>query len=187
MAIPITDELHLKTRRAVYLRLPWLVLGLLVGLGISFFVSAYEKVLSENISLVFFLPLIVYMSDAVGTQTETMYVRSLAKGKVHFLKHLSKEFLIGLIMGVFLGVLVGLSAWLWLGSWPMALVVGLAMFLNVTLSPILALIIPQILFREHTDPALGAGPMTTAIQDGLSLLIYFLTAAVVLTFFIPQP
>src|SRR3989344_3470247 len=59
--------------------LPWLTLGLLVGMATAVIISKYESILSRDLRLAFFLPIIVYMSDAVGTQTETIYVRHLAK------------------------------------------------------------------------------------------------------------
>lgn len=43
----------------VRLRIPWLIVGLLGGTLASFLISNFEKILSENISLAFFLPLIV--------------------------------------------------------------------------------------------------------------------------------
>lgn len=176
---PVTNESRESLPRIMRLRIPWLILGLMAGTLVSITVSKFEKILSENISLAFFLPLIVYMSDAVGTQTETMYVRLLARSKVGFLKNVLKELMVGAELGAVLGAGVGLIAWLWLSRMDIALTVGLTMFINVAIAPLIALIIPEILFKEHTDPALGAGPITTVIQDFISLLIYFAIATLI--------
>jgi len=162
------------------LRLPWLLVGLIGGTLASVIVSRFETVLSENISLAFFLPLIVYMSDAVGTQTETIFVRNLAKGKISLTTYLLKEFLVGIVLGVVFGILIGLIANFWIGSFKIAFTVGLAMFVNVAIAPIIALIVPTAIFKEHRDPALGAGPFTTIVQDIISILIYFLVAGFIL-------
>src|SRR3989304_1381256 len=158
------------------LRLPWLVLGLIFGIITTLFVGQFEELLSKNVKLAFFIPVIVYMSDAVGTQTETIYVRNLAKKQLRFLAYLTKEFLIGIIIGVIFGVLSGLFALVWLGSTQVATTVGLAMFVSIASASVISLVIPTILYRERTDPAVGAGPFTTVIQDFITLLIYFAIA-----------
>jgi magnesium transporter len=43
-------------------------------------VAAYESQLEDVLLLAFFLPGIVYMADAVGTQTEALLIRGLAVG-----------------------------------------------------------------------------------------------------------
>lgn len=176
----LISDTHQRLSVLIYRRLPWLVIGLLGGVVGSFLVSRYESILVENISLAFFLPVIVYMSDAVATQTETIFVRDLAEHRANFLKYLSKELFIGIYLGLILGVLMGLIAKIWLGNTEIALTVGIAMFINVLIAPVLALVMPEILFKERTDPALGAGPITTVIQDIVSLLIYFLVASLIL-------
>ncbi|HKZ34557.1 MAG TPA: magnesium transporter [Patescibacteria group bacterium] len=178
--LSFTDDAHQRILTLVRLRFPWLTLGLLGGILASVLVSQFKHLLTQNISLAFFVPIIVYMADAVGTQTETMYVRSLSSTPVHFLKYLFKEFVLGLILGGIFGVLVGFFAWLWIGSMVIAFTVGLAMLANVAIAPVVALIVPEILFEEHTDPALGAGPFATVIQDIVSLFVYFLVAAVII-------
>lgn len=161
-------------------RLPWLILGLLGGIATSIFVSKYEKVLSGDIRLAFFIPIIVYMSDAVGTQTETIYVRHLKKTGAGFGKYLLKESALGLSLGAIFGLIIGGFASIWLKSSSIGLTVGLAMLINVTLAPVLATIIPTLLYKEHSDPALGSGPLATIIQDLISLLVYFFIASLII-------
>ena len=161
-------------------RLPWLTLGLLGGMATAVIISKYESILSRDLRLAFFLPIIVYMSDAVGTQTETIYVRHLAKKGAGLSGYLAKEVLLGLGLGLIFGLALAVFAYLWLHSIKIAWTVGLAMFINVLIAPVLALAIPTILAREHTDPALGAGPFATILQDLISILIYFLIATLII-------
>ncbi|MBI4994950.1 magnesium transporter [Candidatus Peregrinibacteria bacterium] len=174
------DDTRERITQLLKLRLPWLIVGLLGGIGASYLMSRFETILSKNISLAFFVPFIVYMSDAVGTQTETIFVRNMAKGKPHFAIYIIKEFFLGIILGILFGSATGLFAYAWLGDPKTALTVGLAMLVNVAAAPVIALIIPEILFKEHTDPALGGGPFTTIVQDILSILIYFLIASAII-------
>jgi len=174
-----TEEVGLLVR----LRLPWLLVGLVVGAVITFAVSRFEHVLASQVSLAFFIPIIVYMSDAVGTQTETIYIRNLSRhrAKIKLSVYIVKELLLGLIIGTASGLLLALFALIWLGSPAIALTVGLAMMASITTAAVLALFVPTLLGRfKKVDPAVGAGPFTTAIQDLLSLLIYFLIASLII-------
>jgi magnesium transporter len=171
-----TERISLLLR----LRLPWLVLGLIFGIITTLFVGQFEKLLSQNVKLAFFIPVIVYMSDAVGTQTETIYVRNLAKKQINFFTYLSKEFVIGMVLGSIFGIASGVFAMVWLGTVEVALTVGLAMFVSILAASVISLITPTVLYREHTDPAVGAGPFTTVIQDFVTLLIYFAIATLII-------
>lgn len=162
------------------LRVPWLLFGLLGGAAASIIVSRFETVISRNIGLAFFLPLIVYMSDAVGTQTEAIYIRNLAKRQIKFWVYLVKELSLGILLGALFGLLIGVFSYAWLKSASLAWTIALAMGVNVAIAPVVALLVPLLIKKEHHDPAVGAGPFTTTMQDIISILIYFLVASVIL-------
>lgn len=162
------------------LRLPWLLVGLIAGFGIAFSISNFEHILSQNVQVAFFIPVIVYLSDAVATQTETIYVRNSEHNKSAFRVYFIKEPLIGVLMGIIFGVLATAFAYIWLKDISIAGTVGLAMAISVSVAPIVALIMAKIMQMEHQDPAVGAGPITTAIQDHISILIYFFVATTIL-------
>ncbi|MDP2670975.1 MAG: magnesium transporter [bacterium] len=175
--IVYADDDTEKVSLLLRLRLPWLLVGLVGGTAASFLVSRFEPILTQNISLAFFLPLIVYMSDAVGTQTENIFVRNLGKGEARFFTYLIKEFFIGVGLGLIFAVLIGLVTHFWIGSMEITTTVSLAMFLTVSVAPIIALIVPELITKEHRDPALGSGPFTTIVQNIVSIIIYFLVAS----------
>src|SRR3989338_10972474 len=176
----ITDDTKEKLSRLIEERLPWLILGLTGGIIVTILVSKFEAILSKNISLAFFLPVIVYMSDAIGTQTENIYVRNLSKFRDNFLAYLVKEVLIGLSFGIIFGLLLSFFAKFWVHSDQVALTVGISMLINGTLAPVMALIVPEIIFKEHKDPALGSGPFTTILQNLISLSVYLCVAALII-------
>lgn len=178
--VHLEDDTKEQVSSLITERIPWLIVGLLGGIGATIVVSSFEKILSQNIALAFFLPVIVYMSDAIGTQTENIYVRFLSKHKDSFLKYIFKEIIVGICFGIIFGVILGGFAYFWIGSAELATVIGAAMLINASIAPVVALIIPQILFKEHKDPALGAGPFTTIIQDLLSILIYLFVATLII-------
>lgn len=176
----IVDDTKEKIASLVKERLPWLIVGLFGGIIVTMLVSRFESILSANISLAFFLPVIVYMSDAIGTQTENIYIRNLAKFRDNFFQYFIKELMVGIAFGAIFGTLLGLFAKFWLGSTTVALTVAVAMLINGIIAPVIALIVPELLFKEHDDPALGAGPFTTVLQDLISLSVYLLIATLVI-------
>lgn len=161
-------------------RLPWLVVGLLGGMLATLIASRFETLIATNINLAFFIPVIVYMADAVGSQTETIYVRNLAKKQISFLSYALKEFVLGVLLGSFFGIMVAIFSYFWFKNAATSITVGLAMFASMAIAPVVALIVPTILQKYKYDPAVGAGPFTTIMQDLLSLLIYFSIASFIL-------
>jgi magnesium transporter len=87
-------------------RLPWLALGLIGALLSAGIVGSFERMLQAKILLASFLPGIVYMADAVGTQTETLMIRGLSVG-VAIRKVARLEVLTGLLVGLALAVTFG--------------------------------------------------------------------------------
>lgn len=162
-------------------RIPWLMAGLLGGIVLTFISSKFEYLLSVNISIAFFIPVIVYMSDAVGTQSQSIFIRNSAKERINFPLYLLKESAVGTLLGFIFGLVLGIFALLWLKSSEVAFSVGLAMLANMALAPLVALTIPRFLQIERTDPALGSGPFSTILQDLISLSIYLLIASLIIS------
>lgn len=154
------------------IRLPALLLGLGLGIVVSFVTSRFEQVLSQNVRVAFFLPFIMYMADAIATQTQSIYSRNLKSGKVKFYKYLIKELTLGIVVGTAFGVISGLIVQLWFGDSRLALSVGLSMFAVMASAPTVALLITQVIQMLHKDPAAGAGPIDSVIQSMFSVLIY---------------
>lgn len=154
------------------IRFPSLLLGLGLGILISFLTSRFEEVLSRNIKVAFFLPFIVYMADAIGSQTQSIYSRDLKTGKARFHRYLIKETFIGLLLGIVFGFMSGFIVQWWFSDHLLALSVGLSMFTTVAFAPLVALLITQAAQFFHEDPAAASGPITTVIQDMLSVVIY---------------
>lgn len=164
----------------IRIRLPWLFLGLILSLGTAFVVSRYEAILSADTRLVFFIPLIVYVSDAVGTQTATIYIRNLTKKQATFKAYIFKELFVGFFIGMVFAVVTGFATQVWLQSPDIAVTVGLAMWASITSATVFALTTATILNKLKADPASGADPLVTVAQDVISLLIYFAIATLII-------
>lgn len=162
-------------------RIPWLMLGLFGGLIAAKIVDLFEVTLQKNLILAAFIPLIVYMSDAVGTQMEAYIIRDLALDtslpfRRYFFKHLS----VVVVTGAILSVVLFLAAGIFISTWHMALVLSLSLFGAVFSSVLTGLIIPYVFSRMKLDPADASGPVATIIQDMMSIVIYFGIATILL-------
>lgn len=154
-------------------RLPWLMFGLLGSMVATFIVSRLEAELEKQLALAFFIPGLVYMADAVGTQTEAIVVRGLSLTHMATGRLLMGELRTGLLIGMALGVLTFPAVWLTFGELRLAIAVSGALLVSGGLATTLGLLLPSILMRFGQDPALGSGPLATVFQDVLTLLVYF--------------
>lgn len=155
-------------------RLPWLLLGLAGGVIAALVVRIFESALQEHLILAAFIPAIVYMADAVGSQTQTIFIRSLALDRtLNLANYVIREIKVTLGLALLLGSLSFVFAWLWLGGWLLGLVLALAMAITIVAAMLVAMLMPWLLQKSNFDPAIASGPFATVIRDIMSLLIYF--------------
>ncbi len=160
-------------------RVPWLLLGLVGALLAADIVGVFEKQIQANVMIAFFMPGIVYMADAVGTQTEALVIRGLSVG-VPIGRVLRREIFTGLAIGLALAmVFYPVALWRWDGG-AIAMVVSLAIFAACATASTVAMALPWILNKMGIDPAFGSGPLGTVIQDLLSIIIYLAIATALL-------
>jgi magnesium transporter len=134
-------------------------------------IGSFEEELDKKVLLAFFVPAVVYMADAVGTQTEAILIRGLSVG-VTIREVLGRELITGALMGAVVGaafvpfVLVG-----W-GDEKVAIAVALALFASCAIATAVAMVLPWTFQRLGVDPAFGSGPLATVVQDLLSIAVY---------------
>lgn len=152
-------------------RLPWLVVGLAGALAAAFIVGSFEDRLQANVTLAFFIPGIVYMADAVGTQTETLLIRGLSVG-VRIRDVVRQEIITGLLVGLAIAAIF-LPVALWQWGYDVASTAALALLAACSMATLVAMALPWLLNKIGKDPAFGSGPLATVVQDLCSILIYF--------------
>ncbi len=176
----ILDFLHIGYFEIIKARLPWLVIGLFIGITASFVVSRFEETLQQHTALAFFISMVAYMSDSIGTQTETIFIRAQSMLKFNVFNYIVREYIIGVLIGTILGTISGIFAYFLSGSIEIALILGISLLLSMSFATVLACLTPIILKSLGKDPAVGSGPFTTAIQDMVSLLVYFSIAMIII-------
>ena len=156
-------------------RLPWLLVGLGGAMLAADMMHWFETQLELKVVLAFFIPGIVYMADAVGTQTETVVVRGLSVG-VPMRRMVLRELLTGLAIGVTIGAIAYPLIWWRWDDADLALTVGVALSSACSTATVAAMALPWLFDAVGADPAFGSGPLATVLQDLLSILIYFVVA-----------
>lgn len=165
----------------IHARLPWLIFGLGGGIAAAVVVGWFEATLAEQLVLATFIPAIVYMADAIGSQTEMIFIRALALD--HNLKittYLKREFLVNFVIGSILSLMTFGLSFFWLSSLTISLILSISIFLTVGLTVIVGVLLPWFMFIRGHDPAVASGPLATVIRDITSLGIYLVVAALLI-------
>lgn len=160
-------------------RIPWLLVGLAGALLTADVMGAFEEQLRETVVLAFFIPGIVYLAAAVGTQTMTVVVRGLSLG-VGLRQMFKPELFFGLLASLVLSAAAFPFAFLRWGDADVATVVSVSLFASCSMATLVAMALPYTLRRFGKDPAFGSGPLATLIQDLLSILIYFAVSSLLI-------
>lgn len=156
-------------------RLPWLLVGLFGSMLATWVMAYFEATIQAKIAVAFFVPGIVYLADAIGTQTEAIIVRGISLSNSYAMSRLlAGELKTGLLIGLSLGLIAFPAVLLFFGDVRLALAVSLSIFIAGGVATSIGMLLPWLLSKAGKDPALGSGPMATIIQDVLSILIYFL-------------
>lgn len=161
-------------------RLPWLIIGVLGGTIAVYVVNSFEDILSRVLILAAFIPFLVYMSDAVGTQSETLFVRSIALDPKLSIKSFSRELKVAVVLGAICGILLSFIAMIGWRAPLLSAVVGFSMFLSILAAVFISTLLPLLFKKLNLDPAVVTGPFATMLSDIVSLAIYFGIATVII-------
>lgn len=159
--------------RRLWHRLPWLLVGLAGALLSAVLVGAFAVQLERQVLIALFVPGVVYIAAAVGTQTEALIIRGLSLG-VGVIRVAVREIVTGVALGLLLAALAFPVIWMAWGNAELAVAVSAAMLAACAIATVVAMGLPWLFDRLGSDPAFGSGPLATVVQDLLSVLIYFL-------------
>lgn len=182
-AIDSEEEWDEPLGKCIRKRIPWLVILLFLGLGVSAIVGFFENVVNELPMLVAFQSLILSMAGNVGTQSLAVTVRHLGtdlnkKSFQMIFKETGIAFCNGLALGGLSFVIVFVFLFV-LQSYALAFslsasaCVGAAMCLAMMISGFTGAAIPLCLYRFGADPAVASGPLITTINDLVAVISYY--------------
>jgi magnesium transporter len=170
-----------RTLAVARLRLPSLLLSLAGLLVTGLLLESFQTRFAEALFLLAFVPVIMGLSGAIGSQTSAVVVRGIASGRLQAARaplasFLVRQLKVGAALGLACGALAGLAALvlkqnLWLGA-----VVGAALGLAIVVAAACGALAPAALARLGLDPTVASGPLLTTINDVTGILIYFALA-----------
>ncbi|MCQ2545596.1 MAG: magnesium transporter [Clostridia bacterium] len=181
---PDAEYLDIGVFKHVKNRLPWLLFMTVMLMITGTLISQFEHVLSQVITLVAYLPLLMGTGGNTGTQAATLIIRGLSVDEVDLKdagKVLWKELRVSIILGLILSVFNFLKIILIDGESVMiALTVALSMVMVIVFAKLLGGMLPMLAKKVGVDPALMATPMISSLTDMVSSCIYLLTASILL-------
>ncbi|MEJ5260231.1 MAG: magnesium transporter [Anaerohalosphaeraceae bacterium] len=169
--------------QAFRVRFPWLTATIASGTICALLVGVYELTLAKTLVLAFFLTLVLGLGESVSMQSMTVTIQALRSMRPTlrwYLSSLVREAGTSLLLGAACGLAVGMIVWLWRGAGLPALVIGGSILLSLSTACFLGLSIPALLHALKLDPKVAAGPITLALADIFTVLIYFTLASFLL-------
>jgi magnesium transporter len=161
-------------------RLPWLLIGLIGGIGGAYVIGWFD--IKENAEMALFIPLIAAMGGNVGVQSAAIVVQGLASSHINtnnLLRRLSKELGVGILNGLICGLIIlGVTLLLNFGT-SLSITVSLALLCVIIFAALFGTFVPLMLHRYKIDPALATGPFITTVNDIIGLMIYFAVGSLI--------
>ena len=178
-----TEDTFSPIARTAPRRALWLGVNLLTALLASTAISMFEATLDKIVALAILMPLVASMGGVAGSQTLTVMIRGMALGQVergNLSWLLSKEFTVGALNGMLYAVVVGSVVSIWFQDMTMALIIGLAMAINLMAAALTGTLLPVFLRAMKIDPALAGSVILTTVTDIVGFVSFLGLASVFL-------
>lgn len=179
------EDLDESVGQSMKKRLPWLLVLLCLGLGVSTVAGMFEKVMKQLTLIVFFQSVVLGMSGNSGTQSLAVTIRVLMDEELtgkERLKMVWKEARVGFCDGLLLGLVsfVCIGIYIMLAKAKPALYafsvsgcVGTALMVAMTISSLVGTVVPIVLHKIHIDPAVASGPLVSTVSDLVAVVTYY--------------
>lgn len=153
----------------------WLGINLVTVFLAAWVIGQFEEVLEKFVALAVLMPVVASMGGIAGSQTLTLTIRGLAldqiaKSNVRWLT--LKEIGVGALNGLVWSVTVALVSYLWFQDAGIAIIIAVAMILNLLAAAISGVSIPLLLNRLGIDPALSGAVVLTTVTDIIGFLSF---------------
>ncbi len=159
-------------------RLPWLIIGMLGGIGSSLLLNCFTNTLGSHPEMALFIPLLAGMGGNVGTQSSAIAVQGLANNSLnpkHIFRHILKEMVVAIINATILSLMVYMYNFFMYGAFDIVtLAVPLSLFVVVLFASGFGTFIPMVLERININPAVATGPFIQIINDLSGMTFYMI-------------
>mgnify|MGYP006283058749 CR=1 FL=1 len=162
------EDLFAPVRQASLRRAVWLGINLMTAFLAAWVIGRFEATLQEVVAMAILMPIVASMGGIAGTQTLTIVIRGQALGQItrrNTRPLLFKELAVAAANGLLWALLVAAIALAWFGNGALALIICIALVLNLAIAALAGVIIPIVLRRMSIDPALAGGVILTTVTD----------------------
>jgi magnesium transporter len=184
--------LQVTILRMIRKRAGWLTALFLSEMLTATAMSYFEEEIARAVVLALFVPLIISSGGNSGSQATTLVIRAMALGEVRlrdWWKVLTREATTGLCLGLILGSIGLARILLWQGAFhmygehylPIAFTVATSLVGVVMWGTLSGSALPFVLRSIGFDPASASAPFVATLVDVTGLIIYFMTAKMILT------
>ena len=186
------EDLKETTLESMKKRMPWLIVLLFLGMGVSTVVGAFEGVVAALPIVICFQSLILDMAGNVGTQSLAVTIRVLIDEDLAGKDKLSlvvKEMKVGFSNGLLLGVLALLCLGVYIKvfkgytiyqAFMVSGCVGISLLVAMIISSLVGTMVPLFFHKIKVDPAVASGPLITTVNDLVAVVTYYGLAWVLL-------
>ena len=162
-------------------RLPWLLIGMIGGIGNSLILGNFEGNFAVNPKMALFIPLIGGTGGNLGNQSSPILEQRVANNTLkegNILPQILKESVVSLINASIISLVVFIYNFFMLGDRGITASVSLSLFAVVMFASVFGTLVPMTLDKLKIDPALATGPFITITNDIIGMMIYmFITSA----------
>ncbi len=169
--------------RKVKLRYKWLIINLATAFLAAFTVGQFEETITKYVLLAVYMPIVAGMGGNAATQTMAVMVRGIALKQVTLktaFRTLKNEVGAGLVNGLINGFLVAFVVIVKDHDWKIALILSMAMVINLIVAAIFGTLVPLIMSKLKNDPASSATIFITTATDVLGFLAFLGLATIIL-------
>ncbi len=164
-------------------RTVWLAINLITAFLAAWVIGRFSGTLEKMVALAVLMPVVASMGGIAGSQTLTLTIRGLALNQIsqsNMFWLARKELLIGVINGTLWAAIVGLVAWLWFHNLGIAVVISVAITINLIVASTAGILIPLLLNKLGIDPALSGAVILTTVTDVIGFVSFLGLATVFL-------
>jgi magnesium transporter len=149
-------------------RLPWLIVNLVTAFMAASVVAIFEDTIAKIAALAVLLPIVSGQGGNSGAQSLAIVMRGLALREIMSgtrKRVIIKEVTAGLFNGIAVAVVTAFAVYCWKWNVGLALVILLAMIVNMVAASLAGAVIPMLLKALGRDPAQSASIFLTTVTD----------------------
>jgi magnesium transporter len=178
-----TEDMFAPVLSSARRRALWLGINLLTAFLAAWVIGQFEATLQQIVALAVLMPVVASMGGIAGTQTLTLAIRGIALGQLTA-KNLrwlvGKELAVAVINSLIWAVVVAAIAWVWFQNMPIAIIIAVAITINLLAATVAGSLLPLLLQRLNIDPALAGGVILTTVTDVVGFMSFLGLATIFL-------